>query len=74
MVDRFEGAAVNYAKLKGFDAILCGHIHQPALKVLDDIIYLNTGDWVENCSYITEDYNGNLEAHLFRHPRKEEEF
>jgi UDP-2,3-diacylglucosamine pyrophosphatase LpxH len=32
--------------------VMCGHIHHPDDKVIDGIRYLNTGDWIENNSYI----------------------
>ena len=53
-IDRFEFACAQLAARGGFDAIICGHIHQPAnrrISVDDDRpLYLNSGDWVENCT------------------------
>lgn len=43
---------------KDCDAILMGHTHTPMIK--DDKFY-NTGDFVESCTYIIENLNGNLE-------------
>ena len=39
--------------------VICGHIHQPAISVIKGIRYLNSGDWVESLTALTEDYNGN---------------
>ena len=38
----------------GYEAIVCGHIHHPACRAIgvgdQRPLYLNSGDWVENCS------------------------
>lgn len=61
-IDSFEKAAAMYAKQKGYDGIICGHIHTPSDKLIDDVRYLNTGDWVEHCSTICELENGEIEV------------
>jgi len=43
------------------DGFICGHIHQPASKNFQGVIYKNTGDWVENCSALTERFAGSLQ-------------
>lgn len=43
---------------KGCDSIMIGHTHSPEI-ILGE--YYNTGDFVESCSYIIEDLEGNLE-------------
>jgi len=52
MVD-FENEMVRQAKKRNCDTVVCSHIHTPADKIINGVRYLNTGDWVENCSYIT---------------------
>jgi len=52
MVD-FENEMVRQAKKRNCDTVVCGHIHTPADKIINGVRYLNTGDWVVNCSYIT---------------------
>ena len=52
MVD-FENEMVRQAKKRNCDTVVCGHIHTPADKMINGVRYLNTGDWIENCSYIT---------------------
>jgi UDP-2,3-diacylglucosamine pyrophosphatase LpxH len=52
-INNFEETAANLATSKGFDYIVCGHIHQPEIKKISDhkgisILYLNSGDWIEN--------------------------
>ena len=59
-IERFEHAAVHEAARRGFDGIVCGHIHVPGLREIDGIRYANTGDWVEHCSALVETRSGEL--------------
>ena len=51
-VQDFENIAIQVAAEKGFDAVICGHIHMPQNRIVDtphgSIHYMNSGDWVEN--------------------------
>jgi UDP-2,3-diacylglucosamine pyrophosphatase LpxH len=51
-IDRFEEMCAETAVRGGFDTIICGHIHQPAIRHIavgeERPLYLNSGDWVEN--------------------------
>ncbi|GAA5217027.1 UDP-2,3-diacylglucosamine diphosphatase [Corallincola platygyrae] len=60
-VERFEQAAIHEAKRYGFDGIVCGHIHVPNLREQDGILYMNDGDWVESCTALVEQRNGDIE-------------
>ena len=40
---------------------MCGHIHTSADKMIGDIHYLNSGDWVESLTAIVEHWDGRLE-------------
>jgi UDP-2,3-diacylglucosamine pyrophosphatase LpxH len=53
----FENEMIRQAKKRNCDVVVCGHIHNPEDKKIDGIRYLNTGDWVENCSYIEYEYH-----------------
>ena len=57
---RFEQAAARAAQRAGYDGVVCGHIHRPAMRQIDGILYCNDGDWVESCSALVEDRNGRL--------------
>lgn len=57
-IDDYEVQLSNMAKYKGCDGIICGHIHQPAMKEINGILYLNSGDWVESLTALVEDHNG----------------
>lgn len=60
-ISDFEAQLSEMAKSKHCNGIICGHIHQPAIKEIDGIIYMNSGDWVENKSALVEDFKGNWE-------------
>ena len=49
------------AKRRGYDGVVCGHIHKAELKIIDGIIYANDGDWVESLTALVENYDGTLE-------------
>jgi UDP-2,3-diacylglucosamine pyrophosphatase LpxH len=53
-VNNFEDTAIDLALQQGFDVVICGHIHRPIIKPVDknksSVLYLNSGDWVENCT------------------------
>lgn len=53
-IDDFEETAAELAIAKGYDFVICGHIHQPQIKSVTNqngtTTYLNSGDWVESLS------------------------
>jgi len=60
-VCRFEEVVARAAASRGLDGVVCGHIHQAAMRRIGDVLYLNDGDWVESCTALVEDANGHLE-------------
>ena len=60
-INDFEKVLSNHARNKGYDGIICGHIHKAEIRVIDEIEYLNCGDWVESCSAIVETFDGKFE-------------
>lgn len=58
---KFEETLANYCNKKGYDGVICGHIHTPEIKVINETIYMNDGDWVESCSALVEHYDGKWE-------------
>ena len=58
-INDFETQLSEIAKIKECEGIICGHIHQPAIKTIDGIEYMNSGDWVESLSALVEDKNGS---------------
>ena len=66
-VDRYEDQLKELAVLRGCRGIICGHIHTPAYKVLDNgVHYLNSGDWVESLTAIVEKTPGDFELIHYR--------
>lgn len=63
-ISNYENELVALAKSRYADGIICGHIHQPANKMIDNIHYLNSGDWVETMSALLENENGEWELYL----------
>jgi UDP-2,3-diacylglucosamine pyrophosphatase LpxH len=59
-VNDFEVTALSMATKKGCNGVICGHIHQPADRMIDGKRYLNSGDWVENMSAICIDNIGKI--------------
>ncbi len=55
----FEQTAAELAIEKGFDYVICGHIHQPQQRTITNekgsVIYLNSGDWIENLTSLEYD-------------------
>lgn len=59
-IGAYESILVAEAAKAGVDGVVCGHIHHAALETMNGIQYVNTGDWVESCTAITEDFDGTL--------------
>jgi len=56
---QFERNIVAYCKKRGFDGVICGHIHNAEIKELDGIVYMNDGDFVESVSALCETHDGD---------------
>ena len=63
-MQRFERVAADHARERGFDGIICGHIHRPAIRDFAGICYANDGDWVEHRTALAEAADGSL--HILR--------
>ena len=50
-----------YCKARGYEGVICGHIHTPEIKQVDGITYMNDGDWVESCTALVEHHDGRFE-------------
>jgi UDP-2,3-diacylglucosamine pyrophosphatase LpxH len=77
-VSKFEDHIVRLAGDHRCIGVMCGHIHTPADKMIGNIHYLNSGDWIESLTAIVEHYDGRFElvdytAFLHDHPMPEEE-
>jgi UDP-2,3-diacylglucosamine pyrophosphatase LpxH len=60
-IGEFETAIVRYAERHSVDAVLCGHIHSAGIRQIGAVTYYNCGDWVETCSALVENFDGEME-------------
>lgn len=58
---QFEKNLAQHCKKKGYDGVICGHIHNAEIKEVEGVIYMNDGDWVESCTALAETYEGKFE-------------
>jgi len=58
---KFEENLAKYCKKRGFDGVICGHIHHAEIKDIDGVTYMNDGDWVESCTALVEHHDGRWE-------------
>ena len=69
----YEKQLTSLAKMKKCQGIICGHTHKPAMKKLGEIEYMNSGDWVESLTALTEDFEGNWKLfEYYKHPEYEQ--
>jgi UDP-2,3-diacylglucosamine pyrophosphatase LpxH len=51
-INNFEQTAAGIAISNRYDYVVCGHIHQPEMREIENehgkVMYLNSGDWIEN--------------------------
>ena len=56
----FEEALAREARRRGFDGVVCGHIHRAEIRDIDGVLYCNDGDWVESLTALVEHPDGTL--------------
>jgi UDP-2,3-diacylglucosamine pyrophosphatase LpxH len=60
-IDRFEMALATEARRRGYEGVVCGHIHHAEMREVNGVLYINDGDWVESCTALVEHHDGRLE-------------
>jgi UDP-2,3-diacylglucosamine pyrophosphatase LpxH len=60
-IGEFEVALAHEARRHGAQGVICGHIHHAAMRQVGEVIYINTGDWVESCTAVAETEEGIFE-------------
>ena len=67
-ISDYEKVAIEIAEAKNYDAVVCGHIHQPKIQEYElnnkTITYINSGDWIESLTSM-EYYDG--EWHMYKY-------
>ena len=70
-INDFEMIAAELAIEKKYDYVICGHIHKPQKRIVENkegkVTYLNAGDWVEHCTAL--EYQQN-EWNIFEYDEK----
>jgi len=59
-ITSFEEALTSEARRRGYDGVVCGHIHKPEIREINGTLYCNDGDWVESLSALVETNTGEL--------------
>ncbi|MBW8753855.1 MAG: UDP-2,3-diacylglucosamine diphosphatase [Sphingomonadales bacterium] len=59
-IGSYEEAVAHEAIHRGLDGIVCGHIHCAEIREIGGITYYNDGDWVESCTALAEDFQGQI--------------
>jgi len=53
IVEKIRVLALTYARSKKMNGIIIGHSHWPEIMTdPDGVVYVNSGDWIESCSYV----------------------
>lgn len=60
-ISDFEVAVATEAKRRGYDGVVCGHIHHAEIRDVNGVLYCNDGDWVESRTALVERADGRLE-------------
>ncbi len=60
-VGNFERVLAERARSVRAQGVICGHIHQPVIRDLEGLTYMNCGDWIEHCTALVERWDGVFE-------------
>ncbi len=63
VIDRFKGVVASYARDRGFDGVICGHIHYAEADA--EAGYFNCGDWTENGTFLYDSGDGIIRLGWF---------
>ena len=67
-IGAFEDALAREARTRGFDGVVCGHIHHAEVRLIGDVLYCNSGDWVESLTALVEADDGTLSVLRWHEP------
>ncbi|PLP57468.1 UDP-2,3-diacylglucosamine hydrolase [Mesorhizobium loti] len=66
-IGSFQDVLTEEARRSEVDGVICGHIHHAAIETVEDVQYINTGDWVESCTAVVEHFDGRFEILHWAH-------
>lgn len=56
----YKRCLFNYLLVNNYDGVICGHSHQPKISKLYSKDYFNSGDWIDNCTFLIESFEGEF--------------
>jgi UDP-2,3-diacylglucosamine pyrophosphatase LpxH len=59
-ISRFEEHLQTLAARRGCDGVMCGHIHKAEDRMIGQVRYVNSGDWVESLTAVVEEEDGRI--------------
>ena len=65
-ISDFERVLIREARRRGYDGVVCGHIHHAEIRTVDGGLYVNDGDWVESLTALVETHEGELRILTWR--------
>jgi UDP-2,3-diacylglucosamine pyrophosphatase LpxH len=61
-ISKFEDTLLYEARRRHLDGVVCGHIHKGEhFTCQNGAEYYNCGDWVESCTLLVEDFDGQVQ-------------
>lgn len=67
-ISGFEEALAHECRKRGFQGVICGHIHHAEIRELKGVVYHNCGDWVESCTALLETWDGSILQYRWAEP------
>ncbi|HUN92941.1 MAG TPA: UDP-2,3-diacylglucosamine diphosphatase [Burkholderiaceae bacterium] len=59
-ISDFEAVLAREARRRGYQGVICGHIHHAEIREVAGMLYCNDGDWVESLTALVETLEGEL--------------
>jgi UDP-2,3-diacylglucosamine pyrophosphatase LpxH len=59
-IGKFEEGLAEACKIRNYDGIIAGHIHHAEIRMIDGILYMNDGDFVESKTALAEHHDGRF--------------
>lgn len=59
-ISSFEEHLQTLAARRGCEGVMCGHIHKAEDRMIGNVRYINSGDWVESLTAVVEEDDGRI--------------
>ncbi|MFI3267801.1 MAG: UDP-2,3-diacylglucosamine diphosphatase [Rikenellaceae bacterium] len=63
---KFDSKIEGIARKNNCSGVIAGHIHQAEIRDINGITYLNSGDWIESLTALTEDLEGQWNIYQYK--------